>query len=200
VKPGLPGDKPYLTPLEVAQWMMVSPITVRGWAQRGLLPAEVTPGGHRRFRREEVERFARRWNPAGNRGPLRILIVDDDSLVVDFLRELLSDDEQPTVVESAADGFEAGIKVQSFAPDVVLLDLMMPGIKGTEVCRQIKQMPRHAELRVIAMSGYLNPENEAELLAAGAECCLSKPIDMALLLRRLGLGVVAERRAAASPG
>lgn len=180
-------NKPYLTPHEVAQWMMVSPVTVRGWAQKGLLQAEVTPGGHRRFRREEVERFARQWNPAGNPGPLRVLIVDDDRAVVGFLKELLEGGSHAVQVEIADNGFEAGRKVHLFRPDVVLLDLMMPGIRGTEVCRLIKQIPGQAEVRVIAMSGYLTPENEAELLAAGAETCLAKPIDTARLLQLLGL-------------
>ncbi len=180
-------NKPYLTPNEVAQWMMVSPITVRGWAQKGLLQAEVTPGGHRRFRLEEVERFARQWNPAGNKGPLRVLIVDDDQAVLGYLRELIDGGSHETVVETAHDGFEAGRKVHAFSPDVVLLDLMMPGIRGTEVCRQIKQIPGLADVRVIAMSGYLSPENEAELKAAGAECSLPKPIDADRLLKLLGL-------------
>lgn len=182
------GNKPYLTPNEVAQWMMVSPVTVRGWAQKGLLQAEVTPGGHRRFRRDEVERFARQWNPGGNKGPLRVLIVDDDRAVVGFLKELLEgEDDAHVLVESAHDGFEAGRKIHTFLPDVVLLDLMMPGIKGTDVCRQIKQLPGHADVRVIAMTGYLSPQSEAELLAAGAECCLAKPLDTPRLLSLLGL-------------
>ena len=181
-------NKPYLTPNEVAQWMMVSPITVRGWAQKGMLPAEVTPGGHRRFRREEVERFARQWNPAGQHGPQRVLIVDDDKSVVGFLKELLTGGNAAVVVETAHDGFEAGRKVQSFLPDIVLLDFMMPGIKGTEVCRQIKQIPGLADARVIALSGYLTPETEAEFIAAGAECCLAKPVDSDRLLALLGLG------------
>lgn len=179
--------KTYLTPNEVAQWMMVSPITVRGWAQKGLLQAEVTPGGHRRFRAEEVERFARQWNPAGNKGPLRVLIVDDDRAVVGFLKELLDDGVHHTVVDSAFDGFEAGRKVHIFSPDIVLLDLMMPGINGLEVCHQIKQIPGQTDVRVIVMSGYLDPKNEAALLAAGAECCLSKPLDTQRLLSLLGL-------------
>lgn len=181
-------NKPYLTPTEVAQWMMVSPITVRGWAQKGLLQAEVTPGGHRRFRREEVERFARQWSPANNQGPLRVLIVDDDKSVVGFLKELLTGGADPVIVETAHDGFEAGRKVQAFLPDIVLLDFMMPGIKGTEVCRQIKQMPGLANTRVIALSGFLTPETEAEFLAAGAECCLTKPIDTNRLLTLMGIG------------
>lgn len=182
-----PKNKPYLTPQEVAQLMMVSPVTVRGWAQKGLLQAEVTPGGHRRFRREEVERFARQWNPAGHKGPLRVLIVDDDRAVIGFLKELLEGGDYPVQVEIADSGFEAGRKVHVFQPEVVLLDLMMPGIKGTEVCRQIKQLPGHGDVRIIAMSGYLTPENEAELLAAGAEVALAKPIDTTRLLRLLGL-------------
>ena len=60
-------DKPYLTPNEVASLFMVSPITVRQWAQKGLLKAEVTVGGHRRFLRGEVERFAREHRLAGTR-------------------------------------------------------------------------------------------------------------------------------------
>lgn len=181
--------KPYLTPNEVAQWMMVSPITVRSWAQRGLLQAEVTPGGHRRFRLEEVERFARQWNPAGNKGPKRILIVDDNKAFAGFLMELLGEGEHPMIVEAAYDGFDAGRKVHTFSPDIILLDLMMPGIKGTEVCRQIKEIPGQANVRIIAMSGYLSRENEAELLAAGVECCFSKPIDTARLFQVIGLHI-----------
>jgi CheY-like chemotaxis protein len=118
---------------------------------------------------------------------LRILIVDDDRAVVGFLKELLEGGEHQTVVDTAYDGFDAGHKVHTFMPDIVLLDLMMPGIRGTEVCRQIKQIPGHAEVRVIAMTGHLTPENEAELMAAGAECCLAKPIDTTRLLKQIGL-------------
>lgn len=180
-------SKPYLTPNEVAQWMMVSPITVRGWAQKGMLQAEVTPGGHRRYRREEVERFARQWNPVGNRGPLRVLVVDDDRSVVGFLKELLEGSAGHVTVEVAYDGFEAGSKVHAFVPDIVLLDYMMPGIKGSDVCRKIKQIPGLSNVRVIGMSGLLSPENAAEMVAAGAECCVTKPIEGSPLLTLMGI-------------
>jgi len=180
-------NQPYLTPNEVAQQMMVSPVTVRGWALKGILQAEVTPGGHRRFRREEVARFARQWNPAGKKGPLRVLIVDDDRALAGYLKELLDDGKDRCVVETAHDGFEAGRKVHSFAPDILLLDYMMPGITGSEVCRQIKQLPGHADVRVIAMSGYITPDIETEMLAAGAECCMAKPADVSRLLQIMHL-------------
>jgi len=180
-------ERPYLTPSDVAKRMKVSPITVRGWSQKGLLPAEITPGGHRRYHPDVVERFARTWNPAGNKGPIRILIVDDDHALVGFLCELLGDRDGQTVLETAYDGFDAGNKVHTFRPDVVLLDLMMPGMRGTDVCRRIKALPGNAEIRVMAMSGYLTPENEQELLSAGAERCFSKPLDTVQLLRAIGI-------------
>jgi excisionase family DNA binding protein len=180
-------EKSYMTPAEVARRMMVSPITVRGWSQKGLLEAEVTPGGHRRYRAEVVERFAKTWNPTGNTGPIRILIVDDDVALVGYLSELLGDLDNKTVIDTASNGFDAGQKVHTFQPDVVLLDLMMPGIKGVEVCARIKAIPGNDHIRVLAMSGYLTAEREKELLAAGAEKCFTKPLDAELLLKTIGI-------------
>ncbi len=180
-------EKPWLTPAEVAAVMMVSPITVRSWSQKGLLEADITPGGHRRYSREVVERFQRTWNPNSNKGPIRILIVDDDIALVGFLSELLGDHGNATIIETATDGFVAGQKLLTFRPDVVLMDQMMPGLKGTDVCRHIKALPGNAPIRVLAMSGYLTPEVEKELLEAGAERCFAKPLDTALLLQTIGI-------------
>lgn len=181
-------DKPYFSPAEVADLLMVSPVTVRGWAARGLLGAEATPGGHRRFLRAEVERFLReREAQAPRLRQLKLLIVDDDEMHRGFLVEMLTSLDAPVVVETAADGFEAGIKVAEFAPQVVLLDLMMPGMNGFDACRRIKADPATQAIRVIAMTGYPSPENLTRIVAAGAELMLAKPIDMPLLLHSLGL-------------
>ncbi len=178
-------DKPYLTPSEAAKLLMVSPITVRAWAQKGLLPSETTPGGHRRFLRESVELFAKQSKTAPQRNNLRVLIVDDDKQVAEFLVEWLTGLDEPFVVSSAADGFEAGIKVHSFEPDIILLDLMMPRLDGFAVCRQIKADPDTSDIRVIAMTGHLSPENEQRILEAGAEVCIPKPLDIKFLLELL---------------
>lgn len=175
-------NKPYLTPSEAANLLMVSPITVRAWAQKGLLPSETTPGGHRRFLRESVEQFAKQCKTAPQRNDLRVLVVDDDKQVAGFIVEWLSSLDEPFIVSSATDGFEAGSKVYTFEPDIILLDLMMPKLDGFTVCRQIKEDPDTRDIRVIAMTGHPSPENERRILEAGAEICIPKPLDTKFLL------------------
>lgn len=175
-------NKPYLTPSEAAKLLMVSPITVRAWAQKGLLPSETTPGGHRRFLREQVEKFAQQCKNPPQRNELRVLIVDDDKQVAGFLVEWLTGLDDPFIVDTATDGFEAGSKVHTFEPDIILLDLMMPDLDGFAVCRQIKADPNSSDIRVIAMTGYPSPENERRIIEAGAETCIAKPLDTKFLL------------------
>lgn len=177
-------SKDYLTPAEVAELLMVSPITVRQWAEKGWLAASTTPGGHRRFAREEVETFARQRNLRAKRSSTaatRILVVDDDLQLADFLLEWLDSALPGCKVEIARDGFEAGQKVLVFQPEAILLDLMMPGMDGFQVCARIKSDPATRHVRIFAMTGYPSPENVTRILAAGAEQCFAKPLDLAEL-------------------
>ena len=183
--------KQYLTPNEVADLLMVSPITIRQWATKGDLPALTTPGGHRRFVWKEVERFARQKGVALRpmSGDLhRILIVDDDQQFASFLLEYFNVNYQDQVeMELANDGFEAGQKIETFHPDIVILDLMMPGLNGFDVCKRIKSEPRTKAIRVIAMTGYFTEESAKRIRQEGAETCLAKPLDMDNLNQLLGL-------------
>ena len=182
--------KPYLTPTEVAKLLRVATVTVRMWAQKGMLKAEVTPGGHRRYMLQEVKRFARSHGIAlqlEDNENLRILIVDDEPQWRELMLDILKDCGNEVVVETAADGFEAGHKVAGFRPHVVLLDLMMPGIDGVQVCQAIKSDPETSSARVICISGFIDETNEKRLKAAGVERCFAKPIDTDELLSVIGL-------------
>jgi len=179
--------KHYLTPTEVAELLMVSPVTVRQWASRGLIEAQTTPGGHRRFKMDEVERFA---NERGLKVPVtdesfKVLIVDDDPQLRSFLAEFIAASIDGVVVKEAKDGFEAGRVVQAFQPDVILLDLMMPGINGFSICRQLKDDVQTQSIAIIAMTGFFTEENVQRIKKAGAEACLSKPIDTDELIKIL---------------
>lgn len=180
------ADTEFFTPAELAKRLRVSPITLRKWANMGLLQCHTTLGGHRRYPLSEVERLLQRHSQPGN-PPLQIMIVDDDPFVSAILQDFLSGLVTPIAVEVANDGFAAGRKLASFMPDIVLLDLMMPGMNGFEVCRQIKNDPATAQIRVIAMTGYPTEENVRQIVSAGAEACLTKPVDHGELLAVLNL-------------
>lgn len=180
------AHKSYLAPSDVARMLMVSPATVRLWASRGDLNAVSTPGGHRRFLRHDIEKFARDKDLTMNlpRGDtLRILVVDDDVEVAKFLSRLFKRDLPSAEVRTAHNGFEAGRLVQSFEPQIVLLDLMMPELNGFDVCRQIKMNPATKAIRVIAMTGFYTEENVSRAIDAGAEVCVRKPFDQKQLLK-----------------
>lgn len=180
----------FLTPKEVAELLMVSPITVRQWSKKGLLKAELTAGKHRRYFRHEVERFAREngltFKPR-DADKLKILIVDDDVQLTKYLTELLDWYPEVGAIEIAHNGFEAGIKVNAFEPHVVLLDLMMPDLDGFSVCKLLKENPNTRAIRVVAMTGNHSQENIQRITQYGAETCFAKPIDEEQLLTHLGL-------------
>jgi excisionase family DNA binding protein len=184
-------DKSYLTPNQVAELLMVSPTAVRQWAEKGDLSALTTPGGHRRFLPREVERFATARDLTLNHknlsGKIRLLIVDDDEQLLRFLTGLLEAYKDHIIIETAVDGFEAGLQVSEFAPHIVLLDLMMPGLNGFHVCQRLKSANKTASIRVIAMTGHPSPENDSNIKNSGAEVCLAKPIDTELLLEYIGI-------------
>jgi excisionase family DNA binding protein len=184
-------QKTHLTPNEVAQLLMVNPVTVRQWAARGLLRSLTTPGGHRRFRLSDVEEFARSRGatPASRSSgrPDRVLIVDDDPQLGRFIADLVRTRDAHVETEIAVDGFDAGSKVESFRPHVLVLDLTMPGVDGQEVCRRLRARPTLNHIRIVALTGMGGNESAQGILAAGANACLSKPLNEEQLLTELGL-------------
>jgi excisionase family DNA binding protein len=203
--------KKLLTPNEAARLLMVAPVTVRQWAQKGLLAAHTTAGGHRRFSPDAVRAFAARMGMALDEDVLiadagaiprkpeldasRVLVVDDDRQFAGFLVALFGRQFPGIHVDVANDGFDAGRQVQRGRPHLVLLDVMMPGIDGVEVCRRLKADPQTATTRVLAMTGHHSAELERRIREAGAECLLRKPFSTADLLSTCGpLGTPAVAR------
>lgn len=187
--------KPYYTSIEVAALLRVSPVTIRQWAQKGMIDAEFTPGGHRRFLLPEIERFAAEYGISlhedAHGDVKRLLIVDDDEQLAQYMVELLAtiaaDQGTELQVEVADDGFEAGGKIFRFRPDILLLDLLMPGMDGFSVCQSLKKNSETRSIRVIAMTGLATDENVERIIKAGAEACLVKPIARDALIEVLKL-------------
>ncbi len=186
---------------DVAKICCVTPTTVIRWIEDGLIPAFKTVGGHRRVRREDLERVCRERSipfnlPTGTEVG-RILIVDDEPVVLDLVRDVVKELSHKFDVEVAKDAFDAGRLVVSFRPQLIFLDLMMPGVDGFEVCNRLKKDPATTNTEVIAITGYYTETNTDRILQAGAAACLRKPLDVvevrrqvldAFHLRELGTG------------
>lgn len=169
-----------LSTMQVADKCGVHYTTVRRWILAGNLPAFETPGGHLRIMVDDVDRFLDSRRLGGGVLPtatLRVLIMDDDVVFRESCAEFLG--RLPKLeVRKAANGFESGRLVAEFLPHVIILDLRMPGMDGFEVCRDIKTSPRTKHAKVLVLTGFATEENLRRAKSAGADLCVSKPVDM----------------------
>ena len=181
---------------EVAKYCHVTADTIRKWAEAGRIQVFKTPGGHRRIRREDLVRFLREnsipiHTELDNSGT-KILVVDDEKSVISVVRRFLERAQTPFQIEVAMDGFEAGHQVASFRPNVIFLDLRLPGLDGFEVCRRIKADQETAGVHIIAMTGYYEGDVAQRVLDLGAAMLMQKPFtpdDLRRALAKVGIEV-----------
>ena len=185
-----------LTVFKASQFCNVSPKTIINWVESGHIKAYKTVGGHRRINRSDLLAFMHKQGiPVPDEEPTevrqKILVVDDDPIIVETIVQALEEDEFDYEVISASDGFEAGLQVNHFAPHLLILDIMMPDIKGYEVCKKIKDNPDTKNTKIIVLSAYLDEEKFKKMKAHGADACYSKPFPLPQLreevARLLGL-------------
>ena len=178
------------TVVKASRHCKVSPQTIINWIEAGHIKAYKTLGGHRRIRINDLESFMRKQGipiPEKESGALRkkILVVDDDPIVVESIVQALEEDENNYEVISASDGFEAGLQVNHFKPDLLILDIMMPDIKGFDVCKRIKTSSESRNTRIIVLSAYLDDEKFKKMKEYGADACFPKPLPLAHLKQEI---------------
>jgi excisionase family DNA binding protein len=164
---------------EMAKICKVSTETIRRWIDRGAIKSTKTLGGHRRITLDDFLKFLNENNIPYDRRLFaerrRILVVDDEDSVVDMLKEYIEALEEDFEMDVAKNGFQAGVKVTEDYPDVIILDIIMPGMDGIEVCERLKADKRTREIKVVAITGYASQENVQRMLDAGAALVLRKP-------------------------
>src|ERR687888_586730 len=174
-------DSEWLTLGQAARYLGVAQSTIRKWSDQGRVPAFYTPGGHRRYRRSDLEAFLDRSGPGGKpkAGPL-VLLVDDDDAVRELVRVNL-EFEGYTVREaaSAADGLEA---IEDAKPDLVLLDVMMPHVDGWEMLRRIQEQYGGGAIPVVMFSGQPDDDARSQATTGGAHALVGKPFDLRRLI------------------
>lgn len=170
----------------------VSSKTIINWIDAGHIKAYKTVGGHRRIKKTDLENFMENQGipipkVADDTARKKILVVDDDLIIVESIVQSLEEDLYDYEVISASDGFEAGLQVNHFKPDLLILDIMMPDIKGYEVCKKIKSNKETEHIKIIVLSAYLDDEKFQQMKENGADLCLSKPLPLSRLKDEVAL-------------
>ncbi len=115
---------------------------------------------------------------------IRVLVVDDDPAIVELFVDVLQADGRFEVA-TAQTGYDAGVLTQQFRPDIVVLDYMLPDINGNVVCRTIRNNPELSSIRILVISGMVNPAEHEELKQAGADDFIKKPFNIESVIERI---------------
>jgi len=170
------------TTYQISRICGVAMQTVIEWEKQGKLPAYRTLGGHRRITKADLAEFLRKnklpvpdglIEESGN----RVLVVDDDKYIIRLVYKIIKKYYPECILSCAMDGYEAGRQVLTFKPDLVILDLKLPGVDGFEVCRKIKSGPQTKNIRILAITGFPSKKAEKHILSCGADAYLTKPFD-----------------------
>ncbi|MBW3664912.1 MAG: response regulator [Actinobacteria bacterium] len=119
----------------------------------------------------------------------RILVVDDDASIRDMLEMVLT--LEGFEVHTAADGLSAIEQAKALKPDVIVLDIMMPGLSGREVAELLRQAPQTADTPIIFCSALAGSDDVWAGYQAGATSYVSKPFDNAVIISEVLNGLAA---------
>ena len=158
---------------QAAQYLGVAQSTIRKWSDLGRVPTFYTPGGHRRYRRRDLDAFLERSGPSPPSGPV-VLIVDDDERLRRYVRVNL--ELEGYSVREAGSAEEGLTALEAEPPDLVLLDVMMPEMDGWEMLRRVRERHGVEAIPVIMFSGKADAAPE-DAEARGVRGFIGKPFD-----------------------
>jgi len=182
------SSKQVFTTGEAAEMCKVSQQTIIRCFDSGRLKGFRVPGSRfRRIPREELLRFMRDNEIPSDRlenGKRRILVVDDDNQIVELFVDLLGSDDRYEL-RTASTGYDAGVVTESFKPDLMILDYMLPDINGNVVCETVRKNPALKSMKVIIVSGVVKQDEIDGLLQSGADEFIKKPFNVEVLKSRI---------------
>ena len=179
--------KTVFTTGEAAKICKVSQQTIIRCFDSGQLKGFRVPGSRfRRIPRDQLFSFMKDNGiptEALESGKRKVLIVDDDVDLVDLMRDAFERDGR-FEIRTANNGFDAGMLVKEFRPDLVVLDVMLPDINGREVCVRVRSDSTLDEVKIICISGMIEQDKVADLRSAGANDFMQKPFTIEKLMER----------------
>jgi excisionase family DNA binding protein len=181
-------QKAVYTTGEAAEICKLSQQTIIRCFDNGQLEGFRVPGSKfRRIPHEALMRFMRANNipiEGIESGKIRVLVVDDDPEIVELFVDVLQADGRFEVA-TAQTGYDAGLMTEQFKPHIVVLDFMLPDINGNVVCRTIRENPALTDIRILIISGMVDPMEVEGLKTAGADDFIKKPFNIEQVIQRM---------------
>lgn len=180
--------KTVFTTGEAAKICKVSQQTIIRCFDSGQLKGFRVPGSRfRRIPRDVLYKFMKENGiptDALESGRRKALVVDDDEELVELIRDALEADGR-FEVRVANNGFDAGMMVKEYRPDILVLDVMLPDINGKEVCQRVRMDSTLDDTKIICISGMVEADKIQELKDAGANDFVQKPFEIENLMERM---------------
>jgi excisionase family DNA binding protein len=180
--------KTVFTTGEAAKICKVSQQTIIRCFDSGQLKGFRVPGSRfRRIPRDVLYKFMKENGiptDALESGKRKALVVDDDEELVELIRDELENDGR-FEVRTANNGFDAGMLVKEYHPDIIVLDVMLPDINGKEVCTRVRADTALDDCKIICISGMVEADKIDDLKVAGANEFVQKPFEVDALMVRM---------------
>ena len=166
----------WMTLGQAAKFLGVAQSTIRKWSDHGRIPTYYTPGGHRRYRRGDLETFLVRFGPGRQQSGPPVWVVDDDAGMRELVRlQLVREGYSVQEASSAAEGLAS---IEARKPELILLDVTMPHTDGWEMLRQIQERYGVGSIPVLMFSGQVDEADERQATTSGARGFVGKGFDL----------------------
>ena len=164
---------------EIAKMLDISDRTARAYLRGGKIPAKQNPiTGRWKVTLEDLRAFMLQYQmvpmvPKQVDLPPRILVVDDEPAIIESIRKTFQEEMPDWVVDSTTSGYEALIHLGAEVPDLLILDICMPGTDGYKILEAVRTNEQTAAVKVLVVTGTV--EKIDDLIARGADAFIEKP-------------------------
>jgi excisionase family DNA binding protein len=170
-------EKKFYTTGELGKIIGVSRVTVYKWIKNKKIEGVRLPGGRWIILKKEAEKIIKERNLEAIEKEIKILIGDDNIEITNSLKEFLERRNSDFRIMTAYNGFEVGKYLYTFKPDILILDIFMPGINGFEILNIVRNDPKLKDIVIIIITGHSEEENIKRAKEQGADYIFIKPFD-----------------------
>lgn len=170
----------------VSDLLGIPPRTARRYLTTGKIPATQNPiTGTWKINKQDLIEFMKKYDLDTSKleDPMKIMVVDDDPAVIKLIVMTLIRSEFRLAVVSTTDGYEALIRLGKEVPDLVVLDIQMPGTDGRQILKVIKESEHTQKVKILVVTGY--PDLIDEMKQLGADDGMSKPFKPTELIDKI---------------